>query len=269
MRFPGRESRRRGFSKRRFLGIELGAVSCAEAVEFALGGGLVLAPSGPGLCDLQTDPHYCEALGNADLNLPDSGLAIFLMKILGLGSLPRTSGLGFLMAVLERPELRAPGATVWVMPSRGSMTRNLGFLQAAGVPVRKEDCYLAPMYPARGEVCDPELLQKIRGGEPRFVFVCTGSGSQEKLGFWLRRNLPDSMAICCIGAAIGFLSGDQVAIPRWADRMCLGWLLRCLSNPRKFVPRYVRALRLVGLAIRYRDKPPPMRGGIAEWKKRT
>jgi N-acetylglucosaminyldiphosphoundecaprenol N-acetyl-beta-D-mannosaminyltransferase len=262
MRFPVRESGRRLFPKRRFLGIELGAVSCAEAVEFALGGGLVLAPSGPGLCDLQTDPHYREALGNADLNLPDSGLAIFLMKSLGLGSLPRTSGLGFLMALLERPELRVPGATVWAMPSRGSMTRNLGFLQAAGVPVREEDCYLAPMYPARGEVCDQALLEKIRGGGARFVFVCTGSGSQEKLGFWLKRNLSDPKVICCIGAAIGFLSGDQVAIPGWADRMCLGWLLRCLSNPGKFVPRYVRALRLVGLAIRYRDKPPPMCRGM-------
>lgn len=255
-----RESVRRAFPKFRFLGIELGAVSCAEAVEFALGGGLVLAPSGPGLCDLESDSKYREALVNADLNLPDSGLAIFLMKALGLGKLPRTSGLGFLMALLERPELRAPGATIWAMPSRESMARNVGFLQSAGVPVQEEDCHLAPMYPAIGEVCDPELLEKIRGGEARFVFVCTGSGSQEKLGFWLKRNLEEGKVICCIGAAIGFLSGDQVAIPRWADRMCLGWFLRCVSDPRKFVPRYVRALRLVGLAIRYRDKPPPMRG---------
>ncbi len=263
MRFPVRESGRWVVPKHRFLGIELAAVSCVEAVEFALGGGLVLAPSGPGLCDLQTDSKYREALLNADLNLPDSGLAIFLMKGLGLGKLPRTSGLGFLMALLERPELRAPGATVWAMPSRESMARNLGFLQASGVPVCEDDCHLAPKYPATGEVCDPVLLEKTRGGKARFVFVCTGSGSQEKLGFWLKRNLGDEAAICCIGAAIGFLSGDQVAIPGWADRMCLGWLLRCISNPRKFVPRYVRALRLVGLAIRYREKPPPMLGMMA------
>lgn len=259
----GRETGRTAFPKHRFLGIELAAVSCAEAVEFSLGGGLVLAPSGPGLCDLQTDPHYREALENADLNLPDSGLAIFLMKALGLGKLPRTSGLGFLMALLERPELRAPGATVWAMPSRESMARNLGFLQAAGVPVREVDCYLAPMYPATGEVRDPVLLEKIRGGNARFVFVCTGSGSQEKLGLWLKRHLKDGRAVCCIGAAIGFLSGDQTAIPEWADRMCLGWFLRCVSNPRKFVPRYARALRLVALAIRYRSKPPPMPGTMA------
>ena len=260
MIFPVRESGRKVFPKFRFLGIELGAVASAEAVEFALGGGLVLAPSGPGLCNLESDRYYREALENTDLNLPDSGLAIFLMKGLGLGKLPRTSGLGFLMALLERPELRVPGATVWAMPSCESMRTNLGFLQTAGVTVREEDCYLAPIYPAVGEVCDPELLEKIRSGNARFVFICTGSGSQEKLGLWLKRNLSDSITICCIGAAIGFLSGDQVAIPKWADRVCLGWLLRCVSNPRKFVPRYARALRLVGLAIRYRDKPPPMRG---------
>ena len=259
MIFPVRESERKVFSKFRFLGIELGAVSSAEAVEFALGGGLVLAPSGPGLCNLDWDSYYREALENADLNLPDSGLAIFLMKWLGLGKLPRTSGLGFLQTLLERPETQVPGATLWVMPSRDSMARNLRFLQAAGVPVREDDCYLAPIYNATSEVSDPELLEKIRSGNARFAFVCTGSGSQEKLGLWLKRNLPAPKTICCIGAAIGFLSGDQVAIPGWADRMCLGWLLRCVSNPRKFVPRYARALRLVGLAIRYRDKPPPMR----------
>lgn len=260
MIFPVRESERKVFPKFRFLGIELGAVSSAEAVEFPLDGGLVLAPSGPGLCTLEWDCHYREALEKADLNLPDSGLAIFLMKGLGLGKLPRTSGLGFLMALLERPELRVPGASMWVMPSRTSMERNLEFLRTTGIPVGENDCHLAPIYPWRGEVCDPALLEKIRSGNAQFVFVCTGSGSQEKLGLWLKRNLPAPITICCIGAAIGFLSGDQVRIPAWADRVCLGWLFRCLSSPRKFVPRYVAAIRLIWLAIRYRDKPPPMRG---------
>lgn len=244
------------FVKHTLLGIELAAVRPAEAVEFALGGGLVLAPSGPGLCDLQTDLNYREALESADLNLPDSGLAIFLMRCLGMGRLPRTSGLGFLSALLKCPQMQMTGASLWVMPSEESMYRTRVFLNQRGIPASDGDFHLAPFYSRSGEVRDDDLLEKIRASNARFVFICIGSGPQEKLGAWLRRNLPNSLTICCIGAAIGFLSGDQVAIPEWADRRCLGWFFRCVSNPGKFVPRYAGALRLVGLILRYREKPP-------------
>ena len=224
-----------------------------------MSGGLVLAPSAPGLCDLAWDPDYRRALENSNLNLADSGLAILLARFSGLGKLPRTSGLGFLEALLDREELRRAGTTFWVMPDRAAMERNLAWLQSCGIEVREENCYLAPMYPKKGPVRDEALLEGLRSAKPLFVFVCTGSGTQEKLGLWLKENLSWKPTICCIGAAIGFLSGDQVRIPAWADRMCLGWLLRCLSSPRKFIPRYFAAMRLVSLAIRYRDKPPPIR----------
>ncbi len=231
------------------------------AAERACGGGLFLAPSGPGLCDLERDREYRDALLAADVNLADSGLAILLARVLGLGKLPRTSGLGFLEALLERLEVKGEVATFWVMPSRESMERNLDWLRSKGLGVSEEDCHIAPVYPRQGPVTDEALLERLRGRGARFVFVCTGSGTQEKLGHWLKENLPGKPAVCCIGAAIGFLSGDQVRIPAWADRMCLGWLLRCLSSPGKFVPRYLAATRLAVLALRYRDAAPPMRPG--------
>ena len=244
--------------KRRFLGVEITEASIRQAVNAAFSGGLVLAPSGPGLCDLSWDLDYRVALEKSDMNLADSGLALLLSRLLGLGNLPRTSGLGFLEALLSRTELKMPGATFWVMPSRDSMQRNLNWLGSRGVPVGEQDCYLAPMYPRKGPVHDKALLERLRGTKPLFVFVCTGSGTQEKLGLWLKENLSGKPTICCIGAAIGFLSGDQVRIPVWADRLCLGWLFRCLSSPRKFIPRYTAAISLVWLAVRYRDKSPPL-----------
>jgi UDP-N-acetyl-D-mannosaminuronic acid transferase (WecB/TagA/CpsF family) len=241
------------------LGISISSLSISDTVAQALSGGLILAPSGPGLCDLETDLHYREALENADLNLPDSGLAILLARILGLGAFSRTSGLGFLEGLLSHPELKEPSSTFWVMPSCESMNRNVRWLQSMGLHVSLQDCYIAPIYPKRGIVCDEQLLAILQKKLPRFVFICTGSGTQEKLGFWLKQNLPYRPTICCIGAAIGFLSGDQIRIPKWADRLCLGWLLRCLSEPKKFIPRYTKAMRLVWLILRYRDKAPPIR----------
>ena len=53
-------------------------------------------------------------------------------------------------------------------------------------------------------------------------------------------------------------SGEQASIPGWADRAYLGWLIRCIDDPRTFVPRYLKAFRLVYLLARYGATPPPI-----------
>jgi UDP-N-acetyl-D-mannosaminuronic acid transferase (WecB/TagA/CpsF family) len=86
--------------------------------------------------------------------------------------------------------------------------------------------------------------------------MAIGGGTQERLGAFLCRNLDYHPAIHCTGAAIGFLSGDQARIPMWADRFRLGWLCRCLHDPRRFVPRYWEARKLVRLMFDYHGHLP-------------
>jgi UDP-N-acetyl-D-mannosaminuronic acid transferase (WecB/TagA/CpsF family) len=81
----------------------------------------------------------------------------------------------------------------------------------------------------------------------------------------LKRACDFSPCIHCIGAAIGFLTGNQVRIPTWADRYFLGWLFRCVSEPGKFVPRYWKACQLVPMMIRYRENPPKICAPGGAW----
>jgi UDP-N-acetyl-D-mannosaminuronic acid transferase (WecB/TagA/CpsF family) len=134
------------------------------------------------------------------------------------------------------------------------MDRNLSWLNSRGYAARPEDCYLAPKYPP-GPISDPDLLKKVHEQRPQHVIVCVGGGVQERLGLFLKRGCDYRPAIHCIGAAIGFLSGDQVRIPAWADRFVLGWLFRCLSNPGRFVPRYFRAFQLPWVMWRHGRQP--------------
>jgi UDP-N-acetyl-D-mannosaminuronic acid transferase (WecB/TagA/CpsF family) len=97
------------------------------------------------------------------------------------------------------------------------------------------------------------MLERER---PKHIVLTLGGGTQERLGLYLKRNLSYKASIHCIGAAIAFLSGDQVHIPVWADRYYLGWLFRSLSEPRRYVPRYWEARQLFWMLRRYRDQMP-------------
>jgi exopolysaccharide biosynthesis WecB/TagA/CpsF family protein len=221
-------------------------------------GGLVVAPSAPGLADdLVHSAAYRQALQSADLVLTDSGFMVLLWFLLTGERLPRHSGLKFLRAVLERPELKEPGAVFWVMPSAEEDIRNRAWLNAHGFPVTVDDVYIAPHYQPR-VIEDAGLVRRLEIHRPQIVMLAIGGGVQERLGATLRDQLSYRPAILCLGAAIAFLTGSQTAIPPWADRFLLGWLLRLISNPRRFWRRYWTALRLAPLLCRYREQVPPL-----------
>ena len=240
---------------RTILGIRFFTGMPAEAVKIGLRGGLVVVPAAPAMVDLETDVPYRDSLLNADMVITDSGLMVLVWRMLTGERLPRVSGLEYLRLLLADPIAREPGAVVWIMPTEEARDRNVAWLKAQEFPTTNEDCYLAPFY-GKGEISDPALLEWVRSRRPKHIIVCLGGGVQERLGLYLKRQLAGRPGIHCIGAAIGFLSGDQVRIPMWADFLYLGWLFRCFSAPKRFIPRYWRARKLVGIMRKYRDRMP-------------
>lgn len=234
-----------------FLGVRFFAGTVAEALERAHRGGLILAPSGPGLAELDRAEAYREALLGAELNLLDSGLLAALWRRRTGQRVRKLSGYLFLEALLREPALRQPGATAWVMPTAAAAERTRAWLaRARGIQVEADEMWVAPIYPGEGRLDDAELAAWLRERRPRYVIICLGGGVQERLGWGLRRCWEEGEAppaIVCTGAAIAFMTGEQARIPWWADRLTLGWLVRCVVAPRRYLPRYTRSLRLVRL----------------------
>jgi UDP-N-acetyl-D-mannosaminuronic acid transferase (WecB/TagA/CpsF family) len=240
---------------RRILGVNFFVGDAPEAVDLGARGGLVVVPAAPALLELRRDPAYRQALLESDLAITDSGFMVLLWNVMMHDRIHRVSGLEYLELLLQRPEFKQPGAALWVMPSRESMMRNVAWLQTNDYPVQPEDCYIAPRYEP-GAFADLQLVRLLNQRRPRHVIIGLGGGVQEKLGLHLKQQALDRPAIHCVGAAIGFLSGDQVRIPLWADRWFLGWSFRCVSNPKRFLPRYLGAVRLVRVLWRYRSQMP-------------
>ncbi len=234
------------------LGIRFFTGSVKRLLALTDQGGLFVFPSGPGLAELDRDAPYRQALEASDVAVTDSGAMVLLWRLRTGQRINRISGLQFIRALLACADVRRPHAVFWVMPSEREATANLTWLNAHGIPTTLDDVYLAPHYDA-GPIADPLLVDAIRRRNPRpgFVVLCIGGGAQERLGLALRDALDYRPAILCTGAAIAFLTGRQASIPVWVDRLMLGWLARCLWSPRRFVPRYLRSLRLVPLLLRF------------------
>lgn len=242
----------------RILGVLFFTGEARDAVEIGMRGGLVVVPSAPVLLAMAEDPYTHEALLNSDFAITDSGLMVLLWRLLKRESLHRVSGLEYLKLLLDQPALREPGSTFWVMPSIATMEKTLQWLKEQGYPTTREDCYIAPQYES-GRVTDPELLKIINERKPAHIIMAIGGGVQEKLAYSLKMGACYRPALHCTGAAIGFLSGDQVRIPDWADWFYLGWLFRCLHAPGRFIPRYWKARMLIPLLLKYRENAPTLK----------
>jgi N-acetylglucosaminyldiphosphoundecaprenol N-acetyl-beta-D-mannosaminyltransferase len=240
--------------ERQILGVNFYVGDVTGAIEIISRGGLLVVPSAPSLKEIAYNSEYREALLNADLAITDSAFMVLIWNLIEWDSIPRLSGLKYLSELLRQPDVRASGNTFWVMAGPTSAGKNLAWLRSEGIEIQPEYVYEAPMY--GNPIEDKALLQILQNLHVKHIVITVGGGTQERLGLYLKRNLGYLPAIHCIGAAIAFLSGDQVWIPGWADRLYLGWLFRCLSSPRRYIPRYLSAHKLIPLLWRYRRRLP-------------
>ncbi len=239
----------------RILGIQFVVGTAQQVVNLVSeNGGLVVVPAAPAMCTIASDPLYREALLGADLVITDSAYMVWSWNLLHKPRISRLSGLTYMRELLLQKQFCRTGATFWVAPRRESAERTITWLRKKDIEVDNADVYVAPHY--NGCIQDSALLEMIERRRPRHVVIGIGGGVQEPLGLYLKQNLSYLPAIHCIGAAIGFLTGDQVGIPAWADHLGLGWLLRCLSDPARFVPRYWRGRHLMPLILRYGERLP-------------
>jgi len=239
---------------RQILGIRFFVGEARRAVDLLRNGGLLVVPAAPALKNVSVDIAYREALLGADLVITDSSLMVMVWNILQGDNIRRLSGLEYLAELLTSSEFRDLNRPFWIMANPASASTNVKWLREQRIEVQPDDIYVAPTYGAVIE--DETLLERVRTRSPRHIIITLGGGTQEKLGLYLKRHLRPVPAIHCIGAAIAFLSGDQVEIPMWADRFYLGWLFRCISDPKRYVPRYWAARKLVTLMLRYRERDP-------------
>ena len=89
------------------------------------------------------------------------------------------------------------------------------------------------------------LRELVQYNALSIVLLCLGHQKQELLAKELKNydwagSRPDW--IMCVGATIDFLTGEQKRAPRFFQKIGLEWLFRLITNPNKFMQRYLNAV---------------------------
>lgn len=239
----------------RILGINFYNGPVKGVVEFLKKGGLLVVPAAPALITVKKDPVYYKSLLDADVVIPDSGFMTIVWRFIQKERINRISGLEFLKAFFNDEQIKKESDLILVDPTPKEAEANHKYLTEIGFNISRENSYIAPMY-AKNKVEDENLLNIIKNTRPKYIIINLGGGTQEKLGAYLKKNVGYKPAIICTGAAIAFLTGQQAEIPDWADRWFFGWLFRCFEKPKVYVPRYLKAFKLVSLIVKYGKNSP-------------
>jgi len=212
-------------------------------------GGLMVVPSGPGLATMGKDIRYTEAVQNADFAIPDSRYMILLLNLLKGIRINKLSGYEFLFNFFK--EDFKNNDLFLIEPNKKEANINNSYLNKIGIPIPKSFHYIAPLY-KREEIRDQALLDKLNSMEkkPKYIMINLGSNVQEPLGYYLKKYLTFKPAIICTGAAISFFTGSQANISPLIDKIGLGWLMRCIDKPSLYIPRYIKAFRLLLMIIK-------------------
>lgn len=102
---------------------------------------------------------------------------------------------------------------------------------------------------------DPEgpeadaALERIAQSGARLCYVALGAPKQEVFAAYAQRR-GVNVGFVCIGAALDFLSGQQIRAPETMQKLGLEWLWRLSTSPRRLAKRYMMcALVLADITI--------------------
>jgi N-acetylglucosaminyldiphosphoundecaprenol N-acetyl-beta-D-mannosaminyltransferase len=216
-----------------------GALAVIDAMVERRERGWVCAAPAMSLVTAQDDPLLMEALTEATLTVPDGMPVVWAANLLGEHLQGRVYG----PELMERHCARAAttGQRVWLYggydeEALAALTANL---RRAHPGIQIVGGWSPPhCEPTAAE--DAETAERINRDRPDVVWVGLGMPKQER---WMARLRPrlEAPVLCGVGAAFDFHADRVSQAPRWMQDRGLEWLYRITQEPKRQLPRYLKA----------------------------
>ena len=190
-----------------------------------------------------TEPALGAAYANADLCVCDSRVLALLARFRRI-RLPVVTGSDLTVALMRN--VLARGDRVAIIGGSPEFVRSLSGQYSHIEFVH----HCPPMGLRRDIVAQAAAAAFIVQAKCRFTFLAVGSPQQELIAAMVEGGTGFGL---CIGAALEFLTGDQVRAPKLLRRTGLEWAYRLASDPGRLWRRYlIEGPRVFLLAWRWR-----------------
>ena len=178
---------------------------------------------------VETEPGLGAAYASADLCVCDSRVLALLARFRGI-RLPVVTGSDLTAVLLQKVLVR--GDRVAIVGGTVELVRRLSGLYSHVEFVH----HCPPMGLRRDTAAQTAAAAFIAQAKCRFTFLAVGSPQQELIAARVKGGTGCGL---CIGAALEFLTGDQVRAPKLLRRTGLEWAYRLASNPGRLWRRYL------------------------------
>lgn len=180
----------------------------------------------------QAEPSIRDAYAQAELCLCDSRVVSRLARLAKV-DLPVVPGSDLVREIMDR--MIAPGDRLCLIGGSPET--------AAKLAERHPDIIILQHEPPMGLLRDaPARARAIdfaADAHARIILLAVGSPQQEVLAFEMRKDGRVTGFGLCIGAAVEFITGEQVRAPRIVQKAGMEWAWRLASQPRRLWRRYL------------------------------
>lgn len=225
------------------LGLPLANVTAEEAVEeiekLILSGGThqVATANLDFWINSLNDVDVHRIIASCSLVLADGMPLVWISRLLGTPLKERVSGVDIVPRLAELSAKKGYG--IFLLGGREGVAERASMVLQTTYPGVNIVGHHAPPLADLERMDHGHTLECIRAAKPDILMVAFGNPKQEK---WIRMHarrlgIPVSIGI---GGSLDILVGNVQRAPEWMQRSGLEWLGRCLQEPTRLLPRYLR-----------------------------
>jgi N-acetylglucosaminyldiphosphoundecaprenol N-acetyl-beta-D-mannosaminyltransferase len=189
-----------------------------------------------GIMESQRDPDLKRVHNSAGLVTPDGMPLVYINRAAGHPDCGRVYGPDLMLAIC-RASLTYGYRHFFFGATANTLDRLTARLRAIYPEIQIAGTYAPPFRPLP-ELESAEVLARINESAPDVVWIGLSTPKQER---WMADCRPylEAPVLIGVGAAFDFHAGTVRQAPAWLQPLCLEWLFRLLTEPRRLWKRYL------------------------------
>jgi exopolysaccharide biosynthesis WecB/TagA/CpsF family protein len=237
-----------GWARQRLLNACIDDLTMDELMS-RLDAGMLFTLNPNHLYHLQRDPDFCQAYLQAEFVTCDSSYLFWALRLMGRGVRSRLSGSDIVPTFCDH-HANNPATRIFLLGARPGIAQRA--MERINARVGREICVGAhgpSMNFVNDEAEIQSVLAAIQACQATVLIVGLGAPKQE---IWINRyrhRLPRVKVFMGVGATIDYEAGSVARAPLWMRRIGFEWLYRVVTEPRRYLRRYVRDAVFVWLVF--------------------